>query len=188
MSAFELQRNHRTKHCLFSIDSKMDIEHLPTSKKNGSGPLITSGTCCQGSAARCTDGSSYVLNGEDKWTLVREVKNENNSIYIVRGTTLTVNIGVTLANGDAYEAGQDDVLRFCVKKDPDDEAYAIHKELTAANYSDGSFALQLSPSDTKDLEVGRYYYDVGLQVDGEYYMIIEESLFVVQQNISEREV
>ena len=188
MSAYELQRNHRSKHCVFSIDSKGDLDSLPTSRKNGSGSLITSGTCCQGSVARCTDGSSYVLNGEDKWTLVREVKNENNSIYIVRGTTLTVNIGVTQANGDDYEVGESDVLRFCVKRDPDDEEYAIRKELTAANYSDGSFSLQISPSDTEDLEIGRYYYDVGLQVNGEYYMIIEESLFVIQQNISEREV
>ena len=119
MSACELRRNHLTKHCVFSIDSKNDIAYLPTSKKYGSGSLIKSSTCCQGSIAKCIDGSSYTLNGEDEWVLVREAENEAQSINIVRGTTLTVNIGITLSDGETYEAGDNDILRFCVKKDPD---------------------------------------------------------------------
>ena len=54
-----------------------------------------------------------------------------------------------------------------------------------ANFKDGSYVLQISPSDTEGLDVGRYYYDVGLQIGGEYYMVIEQSLFTVLQNISE---
>lgn len=188
MPACELRRNHLTRHCVFSIDSKNDIAFLPTSKKYGSGTLIKSSTCCQGSVARCTDGSSYTLNGEDEWVLLREADSEAQSIAIVRGTTLTINIGITLSDGQIYTAGENDILRFCVKKDPDDAEYTIRKELTAANFKDGSYVLQISPSDTEGLDVGRYYYDVGLQIGGEYYMVIEQSLFTVLQNISEREV
>ena len=110
------------------------------------------------------------------------------TIDIIRGTSLTVNIAVTSADGVPYELTSSDRLRFCVKRDLDDDECVIEKELTSAQYNDGVYMLHLSPNDTETLDVGRYYYDCGLQLDGEYYMIIEKSHFNIMANVSSRNV
>lgn len=68
MAAHELDRNNATRHCFFAIDSEDDLKFLPTSKSSGKGMLSTSSPCRQGSIARTTSGTRYVLSGDDKWT------------------------------------------------------------------------------------------------------------------------
>lgn len=67
MSAWELKRDHLTRYCLFGIDSSEDLAMLPTSVKVGSGDLIRSTTCAIGSIARASDGSQYILTGDNEW-------------------------------------------------------------------------------------------------------------------------
>ena len=110
------------------------------------------------------------------------------TIDIIRGTSKTVNITVSNSDGTPYELQSEEMLRFCVKRCHEDETCVIEKELTSIHYNDGVYMLHLSPSDTEQLEAGRYFYDCGLQVGGEYYMIIERSLFNVLPSISSRSV
>lgn len=67
MAAHELARNGATRYAVFSIDGSGDIASLPTSKKAGSGDLKLSPTCSQGSLAKGTDNTNYILNGKDTW-------------------------------------------------------------------------------------------------------------------------
>lgn len=67
MAATELSRNNATGYALFYIDSSSDIVNLPTSKEVGKEDLSTSKPCKIGSIARAMNGSSYILNGSDKW-------------------------------------------------------------------------------------------------------------------------
>ena len=189
MSAYELKRDYNTRYCLFSIESKNDVAMLPTSKTKGRGDLAESTPCCQGSIAKSIDGSAYVLNSDDEWVLVNEKRESSaQTLSIVRGTTMSIIIAIDQVNGEEYTMANDDTLRFCVKRNASDSDYVINKEITNASSKDGGYELVLSPEDTENLDVGRYYYDVGLQIGGEYFMIIETSIFNVTQNISAREV
>ena len=67
MAAWELQRDHITRYCLFGIDSAADIPMLPTSVKVGSGDLVKSTTCSFGSIARAFNGKDYILTGNNEW-------------------------------------------------------------------------------------------------------------------------
>jgi hypothetical protein len=69
MSAYEINRNNTTRHCVFALDDESDLAMLPTSKKSGTGDLKLSTPCRQGSVARTTAGKRYVLSGKDEWDI-----------------------------------------------------------------------------------------------------------------------
>lgn len=106
-------------------------------------------------------------------------------ISMIRGTTQTIEIKVYGPDGLPYIISGDEVLRFGVKRNPEDNEYLIEKELTAANLDGDVYVTILVPNDTKGLEFGNYYYDVGLQVGENYYNVIECSDFEIGYNITE---
>lgn len=107
-------------------------------------------------------------------------------ISMVRGTTKSIDISVSSAVGSEYVLGDNDILRFGVKKSPDHRVCVIEKELTRANYNDDVYVLLITPDDTEGLDCGVYYYDVGLQVGSSYFNVIECSKFEIRQNITSR--
>lgn len=62
-------RNSETNYSIFAIDSTSDLSSLPTTKSKGTSGLST---CSQGSIARCSDGTKYVLKGDDTWVAYEE--------------------------------------------------------------------------------------------------------------------
>lgn len=62
-------RNSETNYCIFAIDSASDLSALPTTTNKGSDGL---NACSQGSIARCSDGTKYVLKGDDTWVSYAE--------------------------------------------------------------------------------------------------------------------
>lgn len=110
----------------------------------------------------------------------------DNEIFLPRGTSLSIGIWVQDADGQPYyDSG--DTVRFGVKYDPDDTTYAVQK--TAAYDEDnGCYVVTLVPSDTASLPFGRYWYDIGLQTDGEdeddYYMLVDATAFNVTKAIT----
>ena len=109
-------------------------------------------------------------------------------IKMIRGTTMTLDIGLTDADGAAYTMGANDKLIFGVKSNPQNTAYDLKKVLTSSDaQTGGSYKLSLTPSDTIDLPIGRYYYDVGLQSGSDYYTVIECSAFDLLTNITKKE-
>lgn len=69
MSVCLIGKNSETNYCIFAIDSASDLSSLPTTKNKGSSGLRT---CSQGSIARCSDGTKYVLKGDDTWVSYAE--------------------------------------------------------------------------------------------------------------------
>lgn len=107
-------------------------------------------------------------------------------ISIVRGTTNTFAVAVVDEAGDAYTLGSGEVLRFGVKKRPEDAEYIFMKESTAPN-TDGEYEFNIEVDDTATLPFGDYYYDVGLQSDTDYYNVIPASSFKIAFNVTEWE-
>lgn len=105
-------------------------------------------------------------------------------IEIVRGTTNTLEINVTDANGVAYTTAAGEKIVFGVKKKPGDTELLIVK--TASFVTVGTYLVTLDPDDTANLAYGRYMYDVGLQSGNAFYNIVEPSYFVVTDNVTSR--
>lgn len=110
----------------------------------------------------------------------------DNEISLPRGTSYSIGIWVRDGDGQPYyDSG--DTVRFGVKYDPDDTAYLIEK---TAEYDEeqGCYVVTLVPSDTASLPFGRYWYDIGLQTDGEdeddYYMLVDATAFNVTKAIT----
>lgn len=103
-------------------------------------------------------------------------------IEIVRGTSNTISIAVTDANGDPYTLATGETLLFGVKEDPGDKDPLIIKPVTSG--TEGVYIVELAPSDTIELEYGRLVYDVGLQSGEDYFNIIETGPFVIKPNVT----
>jgi hypothetical protein len=52
---------------------------------------------------------------------------------------------------------------------------------------DGVFVLKIDPQDTIKFPCKKYKYDIGLQRDKDYFMIIPESNFILCENITKWE-
>lgn len=103
-------------------------------------------------------------------------------IEIVRGTTNTFDIPIKDANGQKYTLAADEKVVFGIKRHLKDAEPVFVKTVTAG--SNGVYPVTIVPSDTEDLDPGRYFYDVGLQSGDDYFNVIEPSLFIIQSNVT----
>ncbi len=103
-------------------------------------------------------------------------------IEIIRGTTNRFGISVVGPEGNPYEMPSGAVVRFGVKQSKTSDEYLLIKECTSAK--DGVCEFAFSPGDTINIDLGRYLYDVGLEVGGDYFNIIEASSFLIKANIT----
>ena len=107
-------------------------------------------------------------------------------IKMIRGTTLVQPIHLTY-NGEDYVLGPNEILRFGVKESGQQTRYLIKKEWAAQEVQNGTFVLTITPTDTLKLPYKKYKYDLGLQRDEDYFMIIPESEFQLCENITKWE-
>lgn len=85
--------------------------------------------------------------------------------YSVRGTTITLTRGDSFAatiiivdsEGKSYIPDKKDVIRFAMKSDYDDDAPLLIKNIPV-----NTLILSIDPDDTKNLEFGKYVYDIEL--------------------------
>lgn len=110
----------------------------------------------------------------------------DNTIQILRGESVTLNIGLTDTDGNVYFLQAGEILRFGVKLQHHETEYRILKELTADDAKSGVYPVTLLPADTQNMR-GKYYYDVGVQNGDNYYLVIEKSTFEVQDAITKWE-
>ena len=109
-------------------------------------------------------------------------------LSMVRGTTLSLALSVQDADGNDYTLQTGEVLRFGVKRKPEDADYIFVKEAGPTDIDeDGKYVFTVEPSDTEDKPFGCYYYDCGLQSGNSYYNIIEASNFKIAFNVTEWE-
>lgn len=67
MSCKLLNMNYTTNYAVFSIDSESDISNLPKHNVKGKSNLWTINSVAQGSLAIGTNGTNYILNGNNEW-------------------------------------------------------------------------------------------------------------------------
>lgn len=100
---------------------------------------------------------------------------KNINLCMVRGDTLAFSFEVE---------GIDtlDTAYFSCKANADDENYVFQKSLIdgISLVETGKYRVRVAPTDTKDIEVGSYYYDLEIGVNSDIYTILKGVLKVEQ--------
>lgn len=104
---------------------------------------------------------------------------EDNDIYLTRGDTAYIGLNLTDNSGDSYEIKDGDTVTLSVKKNIEDENYAL--QITVPLGED----IYIRPEDTKELEYGRYFYDIQITTAyGEIFTVITKSLFKLEEEVT----
>lgn len=89
------------------------------------------------------------------------VKISKNNIVLTRGDSLVTNVTIYDDSGEIYTPGENDVVRFALKKTYDDDNPIILKEIP-----NDTMILRLESSDTKQLQQpASYVYDIQITID-----------------------
>ena len=89
---------------------------------------------------------------------------------------------------EIYELQSGEILRFGVKKNINDPNCIFIKECTDKDADEnGTYAIYITPEDTINLPVGKYYYDIGIQSGEDYWPVIPWTEFVIGPNATEKE-
>ena len=103
---------------------------------------------------------------------------EGKTIRMTRGDTAYLTIPL-ISMTETYEMSSGDTLTFSVKKKETDTVYLFQKILTGSNM------FHIKPTDTSQLEFGKYKYDVQLNtVNGDVYTVIPPSTFELLKEVT----
>lgn len=106
------------------------------------------------------------------------LKCEGNTIHLTRGDSAVLLLKIRKDDDTEYELQAGDSVLFTVKNSVYDTAVIIQKKLI-----DG--AIKLTPSDTKDLQYGTFYYDVELtQTDGFVATVIGPQKLIIEPEVT----
>lgn len=106
-----------------------------------------------------------------------KVDHKTGAIYLTRGDSATLDLGIKRADGSHYDFSEDNVV-FTIKKNTETADILVQK-----TFSSGS--IELVPSDTSGLKYGIYKYDVEVTTQaGKVYTVISPSDFEVGQEVS----
>lgn len=90
------------------------------------------------------------------------------NLTMVRGDTLAFGMELVDLNQDL------DTCYFSCKKDATDENYIFQKYLGSGieKVTTNKYRIRVAPADTEEIDVGNYYYDLQIGVNGDVYTII----------------
>lgn len=95
-----------------------------------------------------------------------------NTIRMTRGDTAYLTFPLKTSTGEEYTMQTDDVLTFSVKETIEDDEYILQKSITGSN------TIHIEPQDTTYLSIGKYEYDIQLNMaSGDVFTPIEVSTF-----------
>ena len=101
---------------------------------------------------------------------------DDQNITLTRGDSAT--FGLTVKQNTSSYDFSNDLVVFTVKKNVNTDAFLIQK-----TFSNG--VINLTPSDTNNLNYGTYYYDVQLQNQSNgVYTVIPPSKFIVASEVT----
>lgn len=101
---------------------------------------------------------------------------DEQNITLTRGDSAT--LGLTVKQNTSSYDFSNDLVVFTVKKNVNTDAFLIQK-----TFANG--IINLTPSDTNNLNYGTYYYDVQLQNQSNgVYTIIPPSKFIVASEVT----
>lgn len=84
-------------------------------------------------------------------------------ITMTRGDSFRRQGVIRLSDGTLWEPQEGDVIQFGVKEEYEDKGCLIKK-----TYTTNPFVWNIDPDDTKELEFGKYYYDLQLVLANGY--------------------
>lgn len=93
----------------------------------------------------------------------------NNNLFMVRGDTFRFSVEIEGLTEDLTSA------YFSCKKNKDDTEYIFQKsigdgiEKTTDTSTSKTYEVVVAPEDTEEVEDGKYFYDLQIEVDGEIY-------------------
>ena len=103
---------------------------------------------------------------------------ENENITMVRGDTLAFNVEVFDDSGNPITVDSAD---FTCKKKLAGDLSVFHKSLgSGISQSDGIISVRVAPSDTKEVDAGRYFYDFQIGVGGDVFTLLRGVLTLEQ--------
>ena len=113
-------------------------------------------------------------------------KIEGTSITLTRGDTLRVKINLTVS-GEVYEPINGDSVRFALKHPTLNSRKTDFKDvdpLILKPIPTNTMILELQPQDTKELDFGRYVYDIQITfADGRVDTFITQSNFTLTPEV-----
>lgn len=105
-------------------------------------------------------------------------KMENKNITMTRGDTLSFNVEITDQNGDIIEVDSAD---FTCKKVSTDESNIFHKALGTGILQDAEcITVRVAPEDTRNVDAGRYFYDMQIGIGQDIFTILKGVLEIEQ--------
>jgi len=95
----------------------------------------------------------------------------------VRGDTFAFGIEIENLNQDL------DTCYFSCKKDPTDNDYVFQKSLEDGieKVETNVYRIRVAPSDTKNVDVGNYYYDLQIGVNDDVYTVLRGVLKIERE-------
>lgn len=107
----------------------------------------------------------------------------DNTVSLIRGTSGILEVDFNYDENEDLKTG---IAVFGVKKNPKDEDYVIFLQ-EEYDMDKDYIVFKIEPAATENLAAGTYYYDIGLQKDDNFYIIISKAIFNLKQNIVSRE-
>lgn len=102
---------------------------------------------------------------------------EKGRMILTRGDSCDFSIDLYNEDGTIFIPGLNDTVLFSIKNHIYDEEPLISKE---------GIMIELVSSDTKDLDIGTYYYDIKILFEnGEVQTVLPTNYFVLESNIGE---
>lgn len=94
-----------------------------------------------------------------------------NKILLSQGDTASFTVSIIDLDDKEYVPSEEDELQFLVY-----DSLGTYIHLTGV-LNDGAFTVSISGSDTENLSVGFYTYEVRLMSDGDQYTVVMPSIF-----------
>lgn len=114
-------------------------------------------------------------------------KVEGTSIYLTRGDSLTLEIGVQI-NKKTYVPVEGDTIKFALKRDKfktDKSAYLDNEPLIEKEVSIDTMTLELDAADTASLAFGNYVYDLQITFsNGKVDTFINNAKFIILPEVA----
>jgi len=111
---------------------------------------------------------------------------KGSKIALTRGDSAYITLVPTIdGTGEQYELQDGDVVRAQIRTAPNTGDLIAEGEML---YNDGTIVWYLRPADTKDLEVGKYYWDAQLELsNGDIFTFITSSQFTLTDEVTMHE-
>lgn len=105
---------------------------------------------------------------------------EDNDIYLTRGDTAYIGLNLTDSNGEEFNGTMEDTVILSVKKEINEEkVYAFQVSVPFG------VDIKILPEHTKNLEYGRYYYDIQINMaNGDIFTVVEKAVFNITQEVT----